>query len=87
MQGRLLGGVKRLGFEPGKAAQADILAEEALKTAAIEGETLNPQMVRSSVDRHLGLKTAGLIPATRSVDSLVEVILDAVQNRDKPLSA
>jgi len=87
MQGRLLGGVKRLGFEAGKAAQADILAEEAVKTAAIEGENLNPQMVRSSVARHLGLKTAGLIPATRSVDSLVEVILDAVQKRDKPLSA
>jgi Fic family protein len=86
LQGNLLGRVKRLGFRLGKEAQADILTEEAIKTAAIEGERLNPQMVRSSVARHLGLKKAGLIPATRSVDGLVEVILDATQKYNKPLS-
>lgn len=86
LQGNLLGRVKRLGFELGKEAQADILTEEAIKTAAIEGERLNPQMVRSSVARHLGLREAGLIPASRSVDGLVEVILDATQKYDKPLS-
>lgn len=86
MQGRLLGGVKRLGFDAGEQAQADILTEEVLKTAAIEGENLNPQMVRSSVARHLGLETAGLVSATRPVDGLVEVLLDAVQKRDRPLS-
>ena len=86
-QGRLLGGVKRLGFGANSEAQADILAEEVIKTAAIEGENLDPQMVRSSVARHLGLKTAGLTATTRSIDGLVEVILDAVQNKDKSLSA
>lgn len=87
MQGSLLGRVKRLGFGPGEEAQADILTEEAVKTAAIEGELLNPRMVRSSVARHLGLQEAGLIPATRSIDGLVEIILDAVQKHDKPLSS
>lgn len=87
LQGNLLGRVKRLGFRLGEEAQADILTEEAIKTAAIEGERLNPQMVRSSVARHLGLREAGLIPATRSVDGLVEVILDATQKYDEPLSA
>ena len=87
LQGNLLGRVKRLGFRLSEEAQADILTEEAIKTAAIEGEHLNPQMVRSSVARHLGLKKAGLIPATRSVDGLVEVILDATQKYNKPLSA
>lgn len=86
-QGNLLGRVKRLGFRLGEEAQADILTEEAIKTAAIEGERLDPQMVRSSVARHLGLRTAGLIPATRSIDGLVEVILDAAQKYDKVLSA
>jgi len=86
LQGNLLGRVKRLGFRLGEEAQADILTEEAIKTAAIEGERLNPQMVRSSVARHLGLKEAGLVPATRSVDGLVEVILDATQKYEKPLS-
>lgn len=86
MQGGLLGRVKHLGCRPGEEAQADILTEEAVKTAAIEGERLNPGMVRSSVARHLGLREAGLIPATRSIDGLVEVILDAEQKHDKPLS-
>lgn len=86
-QGNLLGRVKRLGFKLSEEAQADILTEEAIKTAAIEGERLNPQMVRSSVARHLGLSVAGLVPASRSVDGLVEVILDATQNYDKALSA
>ena len=87
LQGNLLGRVKRLGFRLGEEAQADILTEEAIKTAAIEGERLNPQMVRSSVARHLGLRETGLIPATRSVDGLVEMILDATQKHQKTLSA
>lgn len=87
LQGSLLGRVKRLGFRLGEEAQADILTEETIKTAAIEGECLNPRMVRSSVVRHLGLREAGLVPATRYVDGLVEVILDATQKYEKPLSA
>lgn len=86
-QGNLLGRVRRLSFKLGEKAQADILTEEAIKTAAIEGERLNPQMVRSSVARHLGLPTAGLDPSTRSVDGLIEVILDATQKYDNALSA
>ncbi len=86
-QGDLLGRVKHLGFKLGEEAQADVLTEEAIKTAAIEGERLNPQAVRSSVARHLGLPTTGLGPATRSVDGLIEVILNATQNYDKDLSA
>lgn len=86
-QGNLLGRVKRLGLQLDEEAQADILTEEAIKTAAIEGERLNPQMVRSSVARHLGLRVAGLVSSTRSVDGLVEVILDAAQKYDKALSA
>ena len=86
-QGNLLGRVRRLGFSLGEEARADILTEEAIKTAAIEGERLNPQMVRSSVARHLGLREAGLISVIRPVDGLVEVILDATQKYDEPLSA
>lgn len=87
VQGNLLGRVKRLGFDLGKEAQADILTEEAVKTAAIEGERLNLQMVRSSVARHLGLREAGLVSVTRSIDGLVDIILDATQKYGSPLSA
>lgn len=86
-QGILLAKVKGLGFELEGQAQADVLTEEAIKTSAIEGERLNRDWVRSSVARHLGLPVAGLRPATRSVDGLVEVLLDATQGYGKPLTA
>lgn len=86
-QGNLLGHVKRLGFKLGEEARADILTEEAIKTSAIEGERLNRQAVRSSVARHLGLPTVGLGPATRSVDGLIEVLLDATQDYGEALTA
>jgi len=86
-QGILLARVKGLGFELDGQAQADVLTEEAVKTSSIEGERLNRDTVRSSVARHLGLPTAGLPSATRSVDGLVEVLLDATRNYSKPLSA
>ncbi|MBI3292173.1 MAG: Fic family protein [Elusimicrobia bacterium] len=86
-QGKLLAKVARLGFKLSREARADILTEEAVKTSAIEGERLNRESVRSSVARHLGLPTAGLPPSNRSVDGLVEVLLEATQNYDKPLTA
>ncbi|MBU4174276.1 MAG: DUF4172 domain-containing protein, partial [Actinobacteria bacterium] len=58
-QGKILGLADFFQLE----AQADVLTEEALTTAAIEGERLNRATVRSSVARRLGLPTAGL-PST-----------------------
>ena len=85
-QGDLLGRVKRLGFKLEEEAQANILIEEVIKTSEIEGELLNLQMVRSSVARHLGLALAGLGKSSRSVDGIVEIILDATQNFDEILN-
>lgn len=87
VQGELLTKVANLGFKLSREARADILTEEAVKTSAIEGERLNRESVRSSVARRLGLPTAGLPPANRYVDGLVEVLLEATQNYDKPLTA
>ena len=86
-QGKLLTKVGSFGFKLSREAQADILTEEALTTSAIEGERLNRDSVRSSVARHLGLPAAGLAPANRSVDGLVEVLLDATQRYATPLTA
>lgn len=85
LQGKLLSKVADLGFSLGHQAQAEILAEETLKTAAIEGETLDMKAVRSSVARKLGLPSAGL-PVDRHVDGLVSVLLDATQDYDQPLT-
>jgi len=86
-QGILLARVKSLGFELEGQAQADVLTEEVIKTSAIEGERLNRDSVRSSVARHLGLPAAELTPATRSVDGLVEVLLDATRDYTLPMTA
>ena len=86
-QGKLLAKVAGLGFTLSREAQVEMLTEEALTTSAIEGERLDRDSVRSSVARHLGLPAAGLAPANRSVDGLVEVLLDATQRYQTPLSA
>ena len=86
-QGKLLTKIASLGFKFSREAQADILTEEVVTTSAIEGERLNRDSVRSSVARHLGLPAAGLAPANRSVDGLVEVLLDATQRYETPLTA
>ena len=83
-QGRLLGEVRYgLGLE----LQAEFLTQEGVSTAAIEGELLNRQAVRSSVARRLGLPTAGLPAVDRSVDGLVQMLLDATMGHGEPLTA
>ncbi len=82
-QGKLLSTVASLGFP--LESQAEILAEETVKTAAIEGEQLDARAVRSSVARRLGLPDAG-IPAGRSVEGLITVLLDASRNHSSPLT-
>ena len=86
-QGKLLSKVQALGIELSREARAEILTEETIKTAAIEGENLDRSSVRSSVARRLGLPTAGLPHPARHIDGLVEVLLDATTHFNKPLSA
>ena len=85
-QGEILGKAAGLGFDLGLEARASILTDEAIMTAAIEGEILDRESVRSSVARKLGLPTAGLPVAARHVDGLVDMILDATHRFDKPLN-
>jgi Fic family protein len=84
-QGKLLGKVIDLGLSLDAHAHAEVLAEETMKTSAIEGERLDIRSVRSSVARRLGLPSAGL-PVDRNVDGIVAVILDATMNHDMPLT-
>jgi len=85
-QGKLLSQAAGLGFELEQQAQMEILTEEAVKTAAIEGDNLDRRTVRSSVARRLGLPTAGLPAAPQRVEGLVEVLLDATRNFRAPLT-
>lgn len=81
-QGQLVARAERVGLE----ARAEVLVDEVLTTAAIEGEKLARDSVRSSVARRLGLPTAGLPAAERRIDGLVEMLTDATERHDTPLS-
>lgn len=86
-QGKLLGRTQELGFELSQEAGADILIEEVIKTSEIEGAYLNRDLVRSSVAKHLGLPSFGLPQASRSIDGLVDILVDATKKYDQPLTA
>lgn len=86
-QGRLLGTMRRLGFDLQREAELRAATEEAIKTSAIEGERLAVDSVRSSVARRLGMPDAGLAPPDRKADGVVEMMLDATKNFTRPLTA
>ena len=85
-QGRLLGRMEGLGFELKREASLITLTNDVVKSSAIEGENINPEEVRSSIARRLGIDIADLIPANRNVEGVVEMMLDATQRFSKPLT-
>jgi Fic family protein len=86
-QGRLIGRMEALGFPLREEAVLRTLTEDMLKSSEIEGEVLDRDQVRSSIARRLGMDVAGLVPADRNVDGVVEMMLDATQNYAEPLTA
>lgn len=85
-QGFLLGSMARLGFAQRLEAEVEALTEEAIKSSEIEGEHLNPESVRSSVARRLGVPNAALGPEDRRVEGIVAMTLDATKNFSTPLT-
>src|SRR5690606_944964 len=85
-QGRLLGRMEGLGFALQKEAELETLTLDVLKSSEIEGEKLDPEQVRSSIARRLGLDAGGTVPADRDVEGVVEMMLDATQRFAAPLS-
>lgn len=79
-QGRLRGYMELLGFAMRNETTLQTLTMDVLKSTEIEGELLNPDQVRSSIARRLGMDIAGLVPADRNVEGVVEMMLDATQN-------
>jgi Fic family protein len=86
LQGRLIGRMESLGFELREEAVLETLTDDIVKSSAIEGEFLNPDEVRSSIARRLGLDISGLPEASRDVEGVVEMMLDATQNYNSPLT-
>jgi Fic family protein len=85
-QGRLLGRMESLGFPLRQQAVLDTLTADVLKSSEIEGETLDLEMVRSSIARRLGIDIGGLKAVDRDVEGMVEMMLDATRNYEEPLT-
>ena len=80
LQGRIIGKMESLGLELRNEALLDTLTLDVLKSTEIEGEFLNPDQVRSSIARRLGMEIAGSIDSDRNVDGMVEMMIDATHN-------
>lgn len=86
-QGRLLGQMEGLGFHFRGEANLASLTSEVVGSSAIEGEKLNVEEVRSSIARRLGIDHAGTTPASRHVEGVVEMMIDATRQFGEALTA
>lgn len=85
-QGRLLGKLEGLSFRLREEATLETLTQDVIKSSEIEGEKLPADQVRSSIARRLGIEIAGEVTANRNVEGVVEMMLDATQHYDLPLT-
>ena len=85
-QGKVIGQMNALGFSAKEEANLRSLTLDVVKSSEIEGELLNYDQVRSSIARRLGINTAGLVPSSRHIEGVVEMMLDATQRYNHPLT-
>ncbi len=75
-----------LGFNEKSSSVLSAMTEELISSSDIEGVQLNPNSVRSSIARRLGIENDGLLIEDHYVEGLVDVMLDAVRNCREPLT-
>ncbi|MEO6980317.1 MAG: Fic family protein [Mucilaginibacter sp.] len=85
--GMIMGQMNAAGFKQKEDALLKTLTLDVTKSSAIEGEMLNAEQVRSSIARRLGIEFTGMITSDRRVDGVVEMMLDATQHFNLPLTA
>ena len=84
-QGLLYGRLSSLGFDSKLRAMAENLTYDVVYSSEIEGIRLNVDEVRSSIARKLGIENVKYTAPSHYVDSVVGVMLEAVQHYDMPL--
>lgn len=84
MQGRLLGKIGSVDALSECQNMLDTLLQNIVTSSAIEGEQLNVGSVRSSLARRLGIEEPG--PTNARSEELAELMLDATQGYDRPLT-
>ena len=75
-----------IGFKFEQEIVLQALTQDVLKSSEIEGEILDGVSARSSIARHLGMDIGAASPVDRSVDGVVEMILDATLNFDHKIT-
>lgn len=71
LQGRLLGRMESLGFDFIERATLESLILDVVDTSRIEGEFLNPELVRSSIARKLGIENADFVKTPETLKELL----------------
>lgn len=84
MEGRLLGKIGSVDALSECQNILDTLLQNIVTSSAIEGEQLNVGSVRSSLARRLGIEEQG--PTNARSEGLAELMLDATQGYDRPLT-
>ena len=85
-QGMLYGRLSSLGFDSKLRAMAENLTLDVVYSSEIEGLRLNVEQVRSSIARKLGIANVKYTAPSHYVDSVVNVMLEAVKHYDRPLT-
>lgn len=85
-QGLLYGRLASLGFDSKLKAMAENLTYEVVYSSEIEGIRLNVDEVRSSIARKLGIENVKQTAPSHYIDSVVAVMLDAVNHYDQLLT-
>jgi Fic family protein len=86
LQGNILGQMEMLGLPQQEHATLNTITQDVVTSWSIEGNNLPEKEVRSSIARRLGVDVGGLVSSSRNVDGIVEMMLDATQNFQKPLT-
>ena len=84
--GLLYGRLNNLGFDNKLRAMAENLTHDVVQSSEIEGISLNTEEVRSSIARHLGIDNVKYTAPSHYVESVVKVMLDAVEHYMQPLT-
>lgn len=86
LHGLLIGRMSMLRFTDKTKSSLKAMTDELINSSDIEGVVLNPQSVRSSIARRLGMEEDGMLAEDHYVEGLVDVMLDAVGNCNQPLT-
>ena len=84
--GYLDGILSAIGFDVKERAAVEVYTHDIVASSEIEGLLINSDQVRSSIARRMGIKITGEVPYGHYVEEIVEMMLDAVQGYDKPLT-